>query len=77
MRTILALALLIASHAALAETRIVRDQMGREVGRSVSDRHGNTRFSDQMGRETGRAVTTPRGPVLFDRMGRRVGTVRP
>ena len=78
MRFVVALILVLASTAAMAEPQrqTFRDANGREVGRSVTDTRGNTTFYDAMGRNTGRSVTNGGTTTVYDRMGRQTGTIR-
>jgi hypothetical protein len=69
--------LVLANTAAMAEQRqTFGDASGREVGRSVSDTHGNTTFYDNMGRNTGRSVTSGGTTTVYDNMGRQTGTIK-
>jgi hypothetical protein len=77
MRLIVALIALLAGSAAMAEQReTFKDANGRTLGRSVTDRHGNTTFYDALGRNTGRSTTNNSGTTFYDSMGRRTGSVR-
>jgi hypothetical protein len=71
----LTLAMLIPTVALAEQRQTFKDANGREVGRSVSDAHGNTTFRDAMGRNTGRSVTSGGTTTTFDHMGRQTGTV--
>ena len=76
MRGIVALILLLASTAAMAEPQrqTFKDANGRTLGRSVTDSRGNTTYYDSMGRTTGRSVTDTRGNMTFyDSFGRNTG----
>ena len=76
MRGIVALILLLASTAAMAEPQrqTFKDADGRTLGRSVTDNRGNTTFYDSMGRTSGRSVTDTKGNTTFyDSFGRNAG----
>lgn len=71
--------LILATSHALGQTtqRTFQDSMGRNVGRSSTDTHGNTTFYDAMGRNQGRAATDSNGTTrTYDNMGRSTGTIR-
>ena len=75
--TLIALALIV-STAAVAEEHILRDSMGRQTGRIVTDSKGNVTMYDAMGRQTGRAVTDSNGnTTTYDAMGRQTGGAAP
>jgi hypothetical protein len=77
--TTIVLLIELSSTLALAQTttRTYQDNMGRETGRSVTDRNGNTTIYDNMGRETGRITTDRNGNTTsYDRMGRETGRSR-
>ena len=75
MRFVVALILMLASTAAMAEPlrQTFKDANGRQVGRSVSDGR-NTTFYDAMGRNTGRSVTSGGTTIVYP--GRQTGTIR-
>ena len=76
MTKLLAVIILLAlMQGALAQTtnRTYQDSMGRNVGRSSTDTHGNTTFYDAMGRNTGRASTQGNTTTFYDNMGRQTG----
>jgi hypothetical protein len=76
-RFIIALIVLMASDAAIAQHQTFKDASGRTLGRSVTDSRGNTTFYDAMGRNTGRSVTRGGGTTtVYDQMGRQTGTIR-
>ena len=64
MRSIIALIIVLSSGAALAQqvNRTYQDAMGRNTGRSVTDRRGNTTYYEAMGRNTGRSVPVATAP---------------
>ena len=76
MRFVIALILVLASTAAMAEPQrqTFKDANGREVGRSVSD--GRNSVLDAMGRNTGRSTTSGDTTTVYDQMGRQTGTIR-
>ena len=76
MRFVVALILVLASTAAMAEPlrQTFRDANGREVGRSVSDGRSTTVY-DAMGRNTGRSISNGNNTIIYDAMGRRTGTI--
>ena len=77
MRSIIALIIVLSSGAALAQqvNRTYQDAMGRNTGRSVTDKRGNTTYYDAMGRNTGRSVTSGNNIITYDNMGRQTGTI--
>jgi hypothetical protein len=62
----LALVLALLPTVALAEQRTYRDNMSREVGRSITDTKGNTVYYDNTARQTGRAVTSNGTTTIYD-----------
>ena len=73
---IIGLAIVLASEsAAQVQNRTYQDPMDRNVGRSVTDTHGNTTFYDAMGRNTGRSVTRGNTTTVYDNMGRQTGNI--
>ena len=65
---------LMSDAAAQVRQETFRDSMGRTVGRSVTDTHGNTTFFDASGRVTGRSTTSGKQTTIYGGDGRRVGT---
>ena len=68
------LALLIPTVALAEQRQTFRDANGREVGRATTDARGNTVYRDNMARTTGRSVTSGGTTIIYDQMGRQVGT---
>jgi hypothetical protein len=75
---VVALLVLLASDAALAQVRheTFRDSMGRTSGRAVTDSKGNSTFYNALGQQTGRSVTRGNTTTTYDQMGRQSGTAR-
>ena len=45
------------------------------VGSATTDERGNTVYRDNMARTTGRSVTSGGTTIIYDQMGRQVGTI--
>jgi hypothetical protein len=74
----LAIVLALSGGAAAAQQQqfIARDNMGRTLGRAVTDSKGNTTFYNALGQNTGRSTTNSNGTTTtYDNMGRQTGTV--
>jgi YD repeat-containing protein len=77
MRTIIAIALLLASTGAIAQQQTIYGPDGKVQSRITTDSQGSKTIYDASGRVTGRTSTDSQGTTtIYDARGRKIGTTR-